>query len=224
MQYIIIIKLYSNFCHYTKFCFAMNLNCNKPKIFSRNLDGVDVEAWNSSVENYLRSIKITNQPIAAKIQIDFAAPLFYNTAATWWYSVTQSLELHDILKATGPNFVEAIRPDFVPQRNQNFGRVQLQNVYQKHCVSEYLDEFRDIARPIPGMSQDEKLDRFNFWGKASDQIGSSQSQSVQIQWGKGTSYKCWSRIPSSRASGIIGYLAKDSCRGLLRRVQRSLPK
>ena len=82
--------------------------------------------------------------------------LLKGTAASWWYVLVQSQQI----PATWQEFEAAVRAEFVPQYSIRRARDKLRKLSQRMSVSSYLTEFRNTALAIPGISGDEKLDRF----------------------------------------------------------------
>ena len=57
-------------------------------------------------------------------------------------------------------FKVAVRTEFIPQDSSRRARDRLRNLYQRRSVGSYVTEFRNIALTIPGITEEEQLDRF----------------------------------------------------------------
>jgi Retrotransposon gag protein len=53
-----------------------------------------------------------------------------------------------------------VRTEFVPQGSLRQARDRLRKLYEKSSVANYKSEFRNIALTIPGITEEEQLDRF----------------------------------------------------------------
>jgi Retrotransposon gag protein len=89
-------------------------------------------------------------------KISYASSLFTQTAATWWYMLVQTESVPGSWEA----FKVAVRTEFVPQESSRRARDRLRKMYQKRLVASYISEFRNIALTIPGIIEEEQLDRF----------------------------------------------------------------
>lgn len=58
-------------------------------------------------------------------------------------------------------FKEAVRQEFVPQDSVRRARDKLRRLHQVRSVAAYLTEFRNLIIAIPGMAEEEKMDRFS---------------------------------------------------------------
>ena len=132
------------------------LKPNKPPTFDGRRDSFVVNSWISQVTQYLTLVQVGSDPFSDDTKVNFASSFFIGTAATWWFSyVTQ----HNCI----PNwdeFVNLIRLEFVPSDSNRSARNKLKCLYQRRSVAEYLGAFRDTALCIPGITDEEKLDRF----------------------------------------------------------------
>ena len=82
--------------------------------------------------------------------------LLKGTAASWWYVLVQS----QLIPATWKEFKTAVRAEFVPQDSIRRAGDKLRKLSQRTSASSYLTEVRNTVLAIPGVSDDEKLDRF----------------------------------------------------------------
>ena len=64
------------------------------------------------------------------------------------------------IPTTWEEFEKALYQEFIPFDSVQRARDRLRKLYQKTSISAYLSEFRNIALTIPGMIEDEQVDRF----------------------------------------------------------------
>jgi len=135
-----------------------NLKPNKPEPFSGKRDAVTVNAWLYQVEMYLNLQQLNNSemPIEENTKVSFASTLLKGNAANWWYMLVQSGQAPGQWDA----FVAKVRSEFIPQDSVDRSRDKLRNMRQRTSVLAYLNEFRNTVISIPGISEDEKLDKF----------------------------------------------------------------
>jgi hypothetical protein len=57
-------------------------------------------------------------------------------------------------------FKLAVRSEFVPQDSSRRARGKFRKIYQARSVSSHISEFRNVALTIPGITDEEQLDRF----------------------------------------------------------------
>ena len=130
----------------------------RPEPFEGKRDALTVETWIYQVEVYLNLLQVANPNLVIDdvTRIQFASSLLKGNAVNWWYMLVQS--------GQGPglweNFKIALRNEFVPQDSQRRNRDKLRNLRQTASVAGYLTTFRNLVIGIPGMNEEEKLDRF----------------------------------------------------------------
>lgn len=135
-----------------------SLKPQKPELFSGRRDAVAVNTWLYQVEMYLNLLQVTNPQIILdeNTRVSFASTLMKGTAAQWWYMLVQSgqapVEWH--------TFLAKVRSEFIPQDSVDRARDKLRSLRQKTTVLAYLNEFRNTVMMIPGISEDEKIDKF----------------------------------------------------------------
>lgn len=136
----------------------MIIKANKPEPYDGRRDALQVNSWLHQVQNYLYVTQANNpqQAIDEIMKVTVASSLLKGTAANWWYMLVQSGQA----PGTWEEFCGAVRNEFVPQDSVRRARDRLRGLVQKTSVSTYLSMFRNIVIAIPGMSEDEKLDRF----------------------------------------------------------------
>ena len=135
-----------------------NLKPNKPEPFSGKRDAVTVNAWLYQVDMYLNLLQLNNPeaPIDQNTRVSFASTLLKGYAANWWYMLVQSGQAPSQWDA----FVAKVRIEFIPQDSVDRARDRLRSLRQRTSVTAYLNEFRNTVISIPGISEDEKLDKF----------------------------------------------------------------
>ena len=135
-----------------------NLKPNKPESFSGKRDAMTVNAWLYQVDMYLNLLQLNNPdvPLDQNTRVSFASTLLKGNAANWWYMLVQSGKAPGQWNA----FVAKVRTEFIPQDSVDRARDKLGSLRQKTSVIAYLNEFRNVVISIPGISEDEKLDKF----------------------------------------------------------------
>lgn len=86
----------------------------------------------------------------------FASSFFTNTAASWWYTVVQSVHA----PSTWDEFRILVLNKFIPTDHIRRSRDKLRRLRQNASVSNYLAEFRNCILTINDMSEGELLDHF----------------------------------------------------------------
>jgi hypothetical protein len=107
---------------------------------------------------YLNLLQVTNPQIVLdqNTRVSFASTLLKGNAAQWWYMLVQSGQAPVAWDA----FLAKVRLEFIPQDSVDRARDKLRTLRQKTSVIAYLNEFRNTVITIPGISEDEKLDKF----------------------------------------------------------------
>jgi Retrotransposon gag protein len=136
----------------------LNLKPAKPSSYDGKRDSLTVETWLYQVEQYLALVQVGSPetPINDETKMSYASSLFTQTAATWWYMLVQAGSVPGNWEA----FKVAVRSEFVPQDSSRRARDKLRKLYQVRSVSSYISEFRNVALTIPGITDEEQLDRF----------------------------------------------------------------
>lgn len=131
---------------------------NKPECFEGKRDRLAVETWLYQVGQYLTLIQVGNADLVLDdaTKINFASMFLKGTAASWWYVKVQTQQL----PTTWIDFQTAVRTEFIPQDSLRRARDKLRKLEQRTSVSGYLTEFRNIVLAIPGISEEERLDKF----------------------------------------------------------------
>lgn len=131
---------------------------NKPENFDGKRDRLVVESWLYQVQQYFHLLQVVTPELNLNDQtkIAFASTLLRGTSSNWWFMKVQSGQAPNTFDA----FMVALRTEFIPGDGVRRSRDKLRRLTQKASVSAYLNEFRNTVLGIPGISQDEMLDRF----------------------------------------------------------------
>jgi len=134
------------------------LKPSKPGPFEGKRDSLTVETWLYQVDVYLNLLQVANPNVVIDdgTRVAFATTLLKGNAANWWFMLVQAGQA----PGQWENFKIALRSEFVPQDSERRNRDKLRNLRQTTSVSGYLTTFRNLVIGIPGMNEDEKLDRF----------------------------------------------------------------
>jgi len=136
----------------------LSVKPSKPELFAGRRDALAVNTWLYQVEIYLNIVQASNPQnvIDDNMKVSFATTLLKGNAANWWYMLVEN--------GTAPGqwlvFKNEFKKEFIPQDSIRRCRENLRRLHQTTSVSSYLNEFRNIVIGIPGMNEDEKLDRF----------------------------------------------------------------
>ena len=139
---------------------------NKPNAFNGTVkERVDI--WCFEMDQYF---KATGLPDSRKVA--FASSFLHQAAATWWRA-------HCIMAATstGVNqittwkeFTEQIVAQFKPINSSKLARERLFTLRQTNSVMSYVYQFNLLCLDIPGITDEEKLDKFKRGLKPSIQL------------------------------------------------------
>ena len=133
------------------------LKPNKPGSFDGKRDEYTVRTWIYQVKQYLTLVQVGNaMNLDDPTKISFAATFLSGTAAAWWYTLVAS----NAVPSTWEEFENAMIQEFVPFDGVKRSRDKLRRLVQRTSVSSYLSEFHNIVLTIPGMNEEEKVDRF----------------------------------------------------------------
>lgn len=116
-----------------------------------------VDTWLFNIDQYLTLAKLSNPnvPITDENRIRFASSYLKGTAAVWWYNRVSIAAVSN----TWADFKNAVIREFVPSDHAKRARDKLRKLKQTRTVVRYLSDFRNIILTIPGMQEDEKVDR-----------------------------------------------------------------
>lgn len=77
------------------------------------------------------------------------------TAAQWWYEKVQA----GSAPGTSADFATSVRNEFLPQDFVRKDRNTLRDLRQRTSASAYMNDFQNLIIAIPGIKEDEKLDK-----------------------------------------------------------------
>lgn len=99
--------------------------------------------------------------VAPQFQIALAATFLKGHALTWW--VRRGLEAaqgQHTPVTTLVEFFAAVKQQFVPLEGRQVARDRLAKLTQRTSVANNSEEFNKIVLGIPGMTEDEKINRY----------------------------------------------------------------
>ena len=126
----------------------------KPETFSASTPAADVELWIFQTERFFDAIGL----VADAQKIELASTYLRGPALTWWRSIYEGDPAGR--PATWPDFKEKLRAAFKPVNTAETARDRLATLKQMGPVRSYATLFRNTALEIPGITDDEKKDRF----------------------------------------------------------------
>lgn len=122
---------------------------NKPENYTGRKG--DVAGWLFEMGQYLELSRVPHE-----MRANLAASYLKGSAAVWWRTIeTSPYPIRD-----WDRFCRELTSVFQPVNDEERARDRLAVVKQTGSVHEYVTKFRGIALRIPGMSEDEKVDRF----------------------------------------------------------------
>lgn len=136
----------------------MSIKPSKPEPFEGRRDALTVNTWLYQVDVYFNVMQVVHPQVVIDetTKISFASILLKGPAANWWYMLVQSGSAPGSWEA----FKTCVQNEFIPQDSVRRSREKLRFLVQRTSVSSYLAQFRNLVIGIPGMNDDEKLDRF----------------------------------------------------------------
>ena len=88
--------------------------------------------------------------------------LLRDNAAIWWRSHVEDADIHVVDMITDwRSFKNALTDQFKPVNAIKTARDKLASIKQVKSVQEYSANFRSLVLEIPGITEDEKIDRFS---------------------------------------------------------------
>jgi Retrotransposon gag protein/Zinc knuckle len=127
----------------------------KPGLFDGS-PTTSVDAWLFQMEQYFKLC-----PMSAELQINTAAMHFRENAALWWrVELEANGPDNAIMFSSWEKFKSALLMQFKPINSIKAARRQLANLRQNKSVQDYTFRFRQLILEIPGMTDEERLDRF----------------------------------------------------------------
>ena len=112
----------------------------------------NVEQWIFEVELFFNAGRQDDHTA----RINFAASMLNGAASQWWHYVVESNEPI----ATWAEFRSELINQFKGIDSKKDARNRLVYCQQRHFVTGYFKEFTMLTLSIPGMTEEEKLDRF----------------------------------------------------------------
>jgi len=130
----------------------------KPEAYDGKRDMLAVNTWLYQIQVYFSLLEVSNPALQLpdEIKINLASTFLKENTANWWYMIIQS----GAPPRKCNELIESIRNEFVPQDSMRRARERLRKLFQKGSVASYINEFRNIVISIPGMNEEEKLDKF----------------------------------------------------------------
>jgi len=128
----------------------------RPDTFSGRQDKSSVEAWLFQLRQYFDACKMRGS-----LKVSFAASLLRDDAGIWWRNHVEQSDLgHEALITDWEDFKKMLVQQFKPVNAIKSARDKLAKLKQTRSVQEYATSFRSLTLEIPGISEDEKIDRF----------------------------------------------------------------
>ena len=95
------------------------------------------------------------------MMVPYGATLLRDNAMVWWRSHVEAADQGHVPRIVNwVDFYNAISYEFQPINTRKIARDRLAELRQRNSVQQYAHEFRTITADIPGISEDEKIDRF----------------------------------------------------------------
>ena len=127
-----------------------------PANYSGQKDAESLESWLFSVEQYFDITGLKDE----LRRVQFAGTLLRGPALVWFRYMCSTRELGAFIQSW-PMFSQELRLNFCPTNTVKLARDKLAYLRQNSAsVRDYIREFRTVTMEIPGISADEKLDRF----------------------------------------------------------------
>ncbi len=122
--------------------------------FRGERDSSELDTWVFKMQEYFTAVGGVND----EERIRFGGVHLEGQAATWWRDVGQSVSR----PTTWEQFVADLRRMFMPLSRDKLAREQLANARQRdtELVSHYTCFMRRLFLSIPGIADDEKVDKF----------------------------------------------------------------
>lgn len=136
---------------------GISIRLKEPDTFSGGYKE-NVDRWLFEVEQYLRAANEHDD----KRRVPIAAALLRGNALAWWEIIVNGNEKQGIDESlcSWSEFKANLTKAFRTVNREDHARDQLSKIQQKSSVSEYLVRFNAVILDIPGMSSDEKYNRF----------------------------------------------------------------
>lgn len=123
---------------------------DRPEPFAGSKDQ-KIDAWLNKWNLYFHCTKVQKNKM-----VPIAALRLEKRASTWWLYYCNEYGIPKKWK----EFCKAMQTEFKPTNTKQLARDKLAECKQTKSILDYTDRFRDICREIPGMNEEEKLDKF----------------------------------------------------------------
>ncbi|KAG2190800.1 hypothetical protein INT47_010409, partial [Mucor saturninus] len=123
----------------------------EPEVYAGERSATAIDGWLRSIERYAA---ITSLPDAQ--WTTYAVTLLRGRADTWWRRIEDS----DYTTESWATFKERLNREFRPVQSARQARARMAALRQTSSVEVFVDAFYDIKLEIPGMTDDEAVDRF----------------------------------------------------------------
>lgn len=132
------------------------LRVESPPTFHGNRTGPKVGLWLFHLRQYFETLNMQEN-----VTVAYAATLLRENAMVWWRSHVEQADRKLVERiSTWQAFCAAIQAEFQPINTVKIARDRLAELRQRNSVQAYAYEFRNIVADIPGMTEDEKVDKF----------------------------------------------------------------
>lgn len=130
---------------------AHNIKPTTPPAFSGTVKE-DVELWLWQVQRWFEAGRVQHE----LEKIALGTGLLRNAALAWWRNREQEAAVPIVWE----DFAREMKANFQPINPAQTMRNQLATLRQRGTVLEYATDFRNVTLGIPGITDDEKKDRF----------------------------------------------------------------
>ena len=124
----------------------------QPYNFHGERDINTLEHWMFTLGEYFRLVGMVDE----EQRIQYTGLLLRGAALAWYRSVRRE----ETVGATWDAFMADLRANFCPINATKRARDRLATIRQTGTLQEFVRDFRSVCLEIPGMTDEEKLDRF----------------------------------------------------------------
>ena len=129
---------------------------NQPASFYGGKDADTLDSWLFSVEQYFALVGMRSE----EQKVQYAGTYLRGSALIWFRSATSTQVSEAMRVTTWERFAREIRLNFCPLNRSKLARDRLVSMRQHGGLRDYIRDFRTLILDIPGMNEEEKLDRF----------------------------------------------------------------
>lgn len=122
----------------------------KPRTFNGDRQVATIEAWLHAVFEYTYG-----QGLTGRAAVGIAATFLDKKALLWWSETGSKYDY-----STFDHFVYALRKTFYPPDHERIARDKLDRLKQRGSVRVYIENFREIALELVGVTEMEKVRLF----------------------------------------------------------------